>query len=52
MWHIDAAFVTVQGQRQYLDRAGDQDGDVIDILVQERRNQLAGARLFRHLLKG
>ena len=33
-WHLDELFVTIQGQRQYLWRAVDQDGDVIDILLQ------------------
>ena len=51
-WHIDEVFVTIQGQRQYLWRAVDQDGDVIDILVQRRRNQPAAERFFRRLLKG
>ena len=51
-WHLDELFVTVQGQRQYLWRAIDQDGDVIDILVQPRRDQLAAQRFFRKLLKG
>ena len=50
-WHIDEVFVTIQGQRQYLWRAVDQDGDVIDILVQRRRNQRAAERFFRRLLK-
>jgi putative transposase len=51
-WHVDEVFVTIQGQRQYLWRAVDQDGDVIDILVQHRRNQPAAERFFRRLLKG
>jgi putative transposase len=51
-WHIDEGFVTIQGQRQYLWRAVDQDGDCIDILVQGRRNQRAAERFFRCLLKG
>ncbi len=51
-WHIDEVFVTIQGQRQYLWRAVDQDGDCIDILVQRRRNQRAAERFFRRLLKG
>jgi len=51
-WHIDEVFVTIQGQRQYLWRAVDQDGDVMDILVQHRRNQQAAERFFRRLLKG
>jgi len=51
-WHLDEFFVTIQGQRQYLWRAVDQDGDVIDILVQSRRNRRAAERFFRKLLKG
>ena len=51
-WHVDEVFVTIQGQRQYLWRAVDQDGDVMDILVQPRRNQRAAERFFRCLLKG
>jgi len=51
-WHIDEVFVTIQGQRQYLWRAVDQDGDCIDILVQRRRNQRAAERFFRRLIKG
>jgi putative transposase len=45
-------FVTIQGQRQYLWRAIDQDGEVIDILIQPRRDQRAAERFFRKLLKG
>ncbi|MCP4895363.1 MAG: IS6 family transposase, partial [bacterium] len=51
-WYLDEVFVTIQGQRQYLWRAVDQDGDVIDILVQSRRDQRAAKRFFRKLLKG
>jgi len=51
-WYLDKVFITIQGQRQYLWRAVDQDGDVIDILVQRRRNQKAAERFFHRLLKG
>ena len=51
-WHLDELFVTIQGWRQYLWRAVDQDGDVIDSLVQPRRNRHAAVRFFRALLKG
>jgi len=51
-WHLDELFVTIQGERQYLWRAVDQDGDVIDILVQPRRDRRAAKRFFRKLLKG
>ena len=51
-WHLDELFVNIQGRQQYLWRAVDEDGDVIDILVQSRRNQRAAERFFRKLLKG
>ena len=51
-WFLDEVFVTIRGQRHYLWRAVDQDGDVIDILVQRRRNAQAAKRFFRKLLKG
>jgi len=51
-WHLDEVFVKIQGRQQYLWRAVDEDGDVIDILVQSRRNQRAAIRFFRKLLKG
>ncbi len=50
-WHLDELFVTIQGRRHYIWRAVDQDGDVIDILLQPRRDRRAGARFFRKLLK-
>ena len=43
-------FVTIQGRQQYLWRAVDEDGDVLDILVQSHRNRRAAARFFRKLL--
>ncbi len=51
IWHVDELFVTIQGQRHYLWRAVDQDGDVIDILVQSRRNRRVAERFFRKMLK-
>ena len=51
-WYLDELFVRIQGRRRYLWRAVDQDGDVIDILVQSRRNRQAATRFFRRLLKG
>ena len=50
-WHLDELFVTLQGRRQYLWRAVDEDGDVLEILVQSRRNRRAAVRFFRKLLK-
>jgi putative transposase len=51
-WYVDEVFVTINGERYYLWRAVDQDGDVIDILLQKRRNQQAAERFFRKALKG
>ncbi len=49
--YLDELFVRIQGRQQYLWRAVDEDGDVIDILVQSRRNQRAVMRFVRKLLK-
>jgi putative transposase len=49
---LDELFVNIRGQQHYLWRAVDQDGDVIDILVQPRRDRRAADRFFRKLLKG
>jgi len=45
-------FILIQGVRHYLWRAVVQDGAVLDILVQERRDTKAAKRFFRRLLKG
>ncbi len=50
-WHLDELFVKIRGRQQYLWRAVDEDGDVLDILVQSRRNRQAAKRFFRKLLK-
>ena len=50
-WFLDEVFVTINGQRQYLWRAVDQDGDLIDLLVQPRRDGRAARRCFRTLLR-
>ena len=50
-WLLDEVFVAINGQRQYLWRAVDQDGDLIDLLVQPRRDGRAARRFFRQLLK-
>src|SRR5713101_2075143 len=51
-WHLDEVFLTIKGERHYLWRAVDQDGNVLDILVQRRRNKRAAKKFFRKLLKG
>ncbi len=50
-WHLDEMVLTIRSQRHYLWRAVDQDGNVLDILVQSRRNKKAAKRFFRKLLK-
>jgi len=52
IWHLDEVFVKIDGHQQYLWRAVDQDGDVIDILVQARRDRRAARRFLRKLVKG
>jgi putative transposase len=49
-FYIDEVFVRIQGQQRYLWRAVDQDGDVVDVLVQQRRNADAARRFFKQLL--
>jgi putative transposase len=51
-WYLDEVFLTIQGTRHYLWRAVDQDDNVLDILVQRRRNKQAAKKFFRKLLKG
>jgi putative transposase len=51
-WHLDEVFIRIQGELHYLWRAVDQDGIVLDILVQTRRNAGAAKRFFKRLLKG
>src|SRR5918997_4788929 len=51
-WHLDEVFLAINGQRQYLWRAVDQEGNILDILVQPRRDKAAAKRFFRKLLKG
>jgi putative transposase len=51
-WHLDEVFLTIHGQRHYLWRAVDQDGHVLDLLVQRQRTKKAAKKFFRKLLKG
>src|SRR5262249_11972508 len=51
-WHLDDVFLKINGRLHYLWRAGDQDGDILDILVQTKRNKTAAKKFFRKLLKG
>ena len=50
-WHLDEMFVSINGKRMYLWRAVDSEGEVLDILVQSRRNKTAALKLMRKLMK-
>jgi putative transposase len=51
-WHLDEVRLAIKGERHYLWRAVDQDGNVLDILVQRRRDKRVAKKFFRKLLKG
>ena len=51
-WYMHEVFIRICGKQHYLWRAVDQDGNVLDILVQSRRSATAASRFFRKLLKG
>jgi putative transposase len=51
-WYLPEVFLTINGERHYLWRAIDRDGNVLDILVQRRRDTIAAKKFFRKLLKG
>src|SRR4051812_12201769 len=50
-WHLDEVCLMIRGQKHWLWRAVDQDGIVLDVLVQKRRDKQAAKRLLRKLLK-
>jgi putative transposase len=50
-WHMDEMLLTIKAERHYLWRAVDQEGNVLDILVQRRRDKKAAKKFFRKLLK-
>lgn len=50
-WHLDEVVLSIAGKKHYLWRAVDQDGFVLDVLVQSRRDKKAAKRLLRKLLK-
>jgi putative transposase len=50
-WHLDEVVITIAGKKHWLWRAVDQDGLVLDVLVQSRRDKRAAKRLLRKLLK-
>src|SRR6266481_2582805 len=50
-WHLDEMVVRIAGKLMYLWRAVDHEGEVLDMLVQRRRDKRAALRLMRKLLK-
>ena len=50
-WHLDEMVIKIRGRRHWLWRAVDDEGEVLDFLVQSRRNAKAARRLLRKLLK-
>ena len=50
-FYIDEVFVKINGKQQYLWRALDQDGEVVDVFLQARRDGNAAKRFFRRLLR-
>src|SRR5712691_4023311 len=51
-WPLDEVFLTINGERHYLWQTVDQDGNVLNILVQSRRNKNAAKEFIRKILKG
>ena len=50
-WYLDEVLVSIAGKQMYLWRAVDDEGEVLDILVQAKRDKDAALRLMRKLLK-
>ena len=51
VWHLDEVYTKIAGKMVYLWRAVDDEGTVLDVVVQSRRNTKAAMRLLRKLLK-
>ena len=52
IWHLDEVYLKINGVCQYLWRAVDQEGQVLDILVQPKRDKVAAERFFKKVLRG
>jgi putative transposase len=50
-WHLDEIYLKITGRMVYLWRAVDAEGEVLDVLIQSRRNKRAAMKLMRKLLK-
>jgi len=50
-WHLDEMVVRIAGKRMYLWRAVDREGEILDVLLQRRRDRRAVVKLMRKLLR-
>src|SRR4051812_6684470 len=50
-WHLDEVFIRINGRLVYLWRAVDAEGEVLEVLVQSKRDKRAALKLMRKLLK-
>ncbi len=50
-WHLDGVYLKIDGRMVYLWRAVDAEGEVLDVLVQSKRNKQAALKLMRKLLR-
>ena len=50
-WHLDEVYLKINGRMVYLWRAVDAEGEVLDVLVQFKRNKHAALKLMRKVLK-
>ena len=50
-WHLDEMYLKIAGRMVYLWRAVDAEGEVLDVLIQPKRNKPAALKLMRTLLK-
>ena len=51
IWHLDEVYLKIDGRMVYLWRAVDAEGEVLDVLVQSKRNKHAALKLIRKLLR-
>lgn len=51
IWHLDEVYTKIAGKMVYLWRAVDDEGTVLDIVIQSRRNTKSAIRLLRKFLK-
>ena len=50
-WHLDEVFVKINGERHYLWRAGDQEGEALEAFVSKKRDRKAALKFLRKLMK-